>query len=138
MKEISGRKTNDCGATAVEFALVAPLLLILLLGIFEFGRAYNAQITLTQAAREGVRVMVLEDDATVAKSSTRQAAVLLDPALMTITISSRKPDGSGSVLPEKCALGHQVTVAISYPLDTLTGFFGPITLAGQGVMRCGG
>ena len=36
-------KTSERGAVAVEFALLAPVLVMLLLGITEFGRAYNAQ-----------------------------------------------------------------------------------------------
>ncbi len=52
-------KTSERGAVAVEFALLAPVLIMLLLGIMEFGRAYNVQITLSSAAREGVRVMAI-------------------------------------------------------------------------------
>ncbi len=52
-------KTTERGAVAVEFALLAPVLVMLLLGIMEFGRAYNAQVTLSSAAREGVRVMAI-------------------------------------------------------------------------------
>jgi glucokinase len=37
----------------VEFALLLPLVLLMLFGIIDFGRALNAQITITQAAREG-------------------------------------------------------------------------------------
>ncbi len=48
------------GQSMVEFAVVIPLLLLLILAIFEFGRIYNAQIEVTQAAREGARAGVLE------------------------------------------------------------------------------
>ena len=53
------------GASLVEFALVVPLLVALLLGIIEFGWLFNAQITLTSLAREGARkaaVQEFEDD----------------------------------------------------------------------------
>jgi len=43
----------DQGAAAVEFAIMLPLLLLLIFGIIDFGRALNAQVTITQAAREG-------------------------------------------------------------------------------------
>ena len=56
-------KTTERGAVAVEFALLAPVLVMLLLGIMEFGRAYNAQVTLSSAAREGVRVMAINNNA---------------------------------------------------------------------------
>ena len=51
---------NDCAASAapaaVEFAFIVPLLILLVLGIAEFGRAFQVQGTLSAAAREGVRV----------------------------------------------------------------------------------
>lgn len=47
------------GAELVEFAFVIPLLVMLLLGIISFGRAWNAYETITRAAREGAREAVL-------------------------------------------------------------------------------
>jgi Flp pilus assembly protein TadG len=47
---------SERGAAAVEFALVLPLLLMLVFGMIDYGRAYNEQITLTQLAREGARL----------------------------------------------------------------------------------
>src|SRR5262245_20064217 len=52
-------RANDLGAAAVEFALVLPLLVILIFGIIDFGRMLNAKITLTEAAREGARATAL-------------------------------------------------------------------------------
>lgn len=49
------------GAAAVEFALVLPVLMLILLGIIEFGRAWNVKQTLTDAAREGARVAVVAE-----------------------------------------------------------------------------
>jgi Flp pilus assembly protein TadG len=46
---------DESGASAVEFALVLPLLLILVFGTITGGMLYNEQLTLTQAAREGAR-----------------------------------------------------------------------------------
>ncbi len=51
--------SRDRGSVAVEFALLLPVLLLLIFGIIDFGRAINAQITLTQAAREGARLASL-------------------------------------------------------------------------------
>lgn len=49
----------DEGAVAFEFALVTPLLVTMLLGIFWVGRGYNVYETITRAAREGARYAVL-------------------------------------------------------------------------------
>jgi Flp pilus assembly protein TadG len=52
---------DDRGAAAVEFALVLPLLLLILFGIIEFGRAWSVKQTLTDAAREGARIAVVSE-----------------------------------------------------------------------------
>jgi Flp pilus assembly protein TadG len=67
-------ESSERGAAAVEFAILLPLLLMLVLGTIEFGRAYNAQITLTNAARDGVRVMAIANDPTGAKTAAKNAA----------------------------------------------------------------
>ena len=47
------------GQSVVEFALVFPLLLLVLFGITEFGRAWATQNVLTSAAREGARLAIV-------------------------------------------------------------------------------
>jgi Flp pilus assembly protein TadG len=49
------RKKRDSGQTLVEFALIVPLLLLLVFGIVEFGRLFFAHHIITGAAREGCR-----------------------------------------------------------------------------------
>ena len=46
---------SEKGASAVEFAIILPILVILIFGIFEFAIAFNNYITITHAAREGAR-----------------------------------------------------------------------------------
>jgi Flp pilus assembly protein TadG len=46
---------NEKGASAVEFAFILPVLVMILFGIFQFGIAFNNWIALTHAAREGAR-----------------------------------------------------------------------------------
>ena len=52
---------SEKGAALVEAAVTLPLLLLVSVGIFEFGRAYQTWQVLTNAAREGARVAVLPD-----------------------------------------------------------------------------
>jgi Flp pilus assembly pilin Flp len=52
---------DERGAAAVEFAMVLPLLLVMLIGIFEFGRAWNIFQVITDTAREGARMAVVQD-----------------------------------------------------------------------------
>jgi Flp pilus assembly protein TadG len=125
------RWTSERGAAAVEFALVLPLLLLLVFGIVEFGRAFQVQATLSAAAREGVRVMAVQDDQAAARAAVRSASTGLPSVPSDIHIA---------VTPLSCsATAGNATVTIHYRLESLTGFFGwGYDLTGEGVMRCSG
>jgi len=128
-----GRWRAERGASAVEFALVAPLLILLVLGIAEFGRAFQVQGTLSAAAREGVRTMALQNDPAAARAAVRATAASLDPAVTNAQIA---------ISPAACPLSGGTTtvrLTISYDLPFFTGLFGAgVDLTGQGVMRCNG
>lgn len=124
------KPASERGAAAVEFALILPILVSLLIGIVEFGRAYNAQITLTAAAREGARVMAIQKSTTATQDAVKAASPSLNPQLTNTQIQ---------VSPSACAAGTNTTVTISYRLDFLTGFLvSGVDLTGKAVMRCGG
>ena len=55
------RLRNQCGAALIETAITIPLVLLVSVSIFEFGRAYQTWQVLTNAAREGARIAVLPD-----------------------------------------------------------------------------
>lgn len=112
-----------------------PLLLILVLGIVEFGRAYNIQTTLSGAARAGVRVMALDNSPAAARTSARDAAAPV------VNLSDSQIAVSPTLCPAAGTSGPvTASVTITYPVSFITGFFGtsPITLTGKGFMRCNG
>ena len=121
------RWCSERGAAAVEFALIFPILLALVLGTIEFGRAYNVQISLTHAARETARTMAITGVWTNAVTKGKAAAPSLVPADMTFSAN-----------PVSCTPGSMVEVTISYPLNTITGINPDMTLDGKAAMRCGG
>lgn len=128
-----GTTKGERGAAAVEFALVVPLLLLLVVGIAEFGRAYNISTTLASAARTGARTMALENSASAARTATQGAAtgLTLSASQITITPSSCPSPSTGTTT--------LVTVSVTYPMTFVTKLLGPsITLKGTGVMRCNG
>ena len=122
---------SERGAAAVEMAFVLPILLLLVLGITEFGRAFQVQATLAAAAREGVRVMAIEDDAAAARAAARAVSTSLSPALT---------DADITVTPTSCATTPgNASVVIAYTQPFLTSLFGTgIDLTAEGVMRCNG
>lgn len=134
----SGLKARDRGAAAVEFALCLPLLLLLVFGIIDFGRALNAQITLTQAAREGVRLAALGYSNAEVVARAQAAAPGLSG--VSVTIARSCAPGAGP------AADAQVDVSYSFqfvtPVGAIaglisgSGFGSPIVLTAQGVMPC--
>jgi len=76
---VDGRRvprSADRGSAAVEFAMVLPLLLLLVFGIIDFGRMLNAKITLNEAAREGARSAALQSEsAGIARAATLTADI---------------------------------------------------------------
>lgn len=122
-------RATERGAVAVEFAILAPVLVMLLLGIMEFGRAYSVQISLTNAAREGVRAMAINGSQTTARTAAKNAATQLRPALA---------DGNITFSAATCAVDSQMTVTVSYSLSTMTGIAGPFAMTSKGTMLCGG
>ncbi|GGU74665.1 TadE/TadG family type IV pilus assembly protein [Lentzea flava] len=130
-------QARDRGATAVEVALLMPILLILVMGIVDFGRALHAQITLTQAAREGARVAALKQPGPATR--TQNAATGLSGVGVSVT-----------ACPAASTPGADAEVQATYTFNFVTpigafaglfgggGFGGPITLSAKGVMPCEG
>jgi len=130
----------DRGAVAVEFALLLPMLLLIVFGIIDFGRALNAQVTLTQAAREGARVDSLGSASQVC-NRTKAAAIGLNLTCANVIVTYQCQTGDGQ---KNLDAQVQATDSFSFvtPVGAIAGLFGgsgfgsPITLSAQGVMPC--
>jgi Flp pilus assembly protein TadG len=125
----------DRGAAAVEFALLLPLLLLIVFGLIDFGRAINAQITLTQAAREGARALALGQS--TYQSRAQAAAIGLSGMTVTALPDSLGVTGcpTGSAQTGDDAVVH-VTYSFSF-ITPIGSIFGPTkTLTAEGVMPC--
>ena len=59
MRKANGRN-RERGAALIEAAVTIPMILLISVGIFEFGRAYQTWQVLTNAAREGARMAVID------------------------------------------------------------------------------
>ena len=72
------------GQALVEFALVLPIFLLILVALFDLGRAVFAYNTLTNAAREGVRLAIVNQDTAsiIARAKSQTAIIeLSDPSV---------------------------------------------------------
>jgi Flp pilus assembly protein TadG len=138
MRRRPARSTpRDRGAAAVEFALLLPMLLLLVFGIIDFGRALNAQITLTQAAREGARLASLGQSSANVSTATTNAATGLKP--VTVTVTTCQPS-TGTPADGTVKVSYKFTFVT--PLAAISGLFGKssfgsaMTLTATGVMPC--
>jgi Flp pilus assembly protein TadG len=99
------------GQSLVEFAMVAPLVLVLLFAIVDFGRAFQSWITVTNAAREGARLAATGATQQDVVARVQTAASGLSPALAGNQITVTNAQGT---------TGTSVTVRVSYPLQLIT------------------
>ena len=109
------RRLGERGTAIVETALTLPILLLVSVGIFEFGRAYQTWQVLTNAAREGARVAVLPNVAAGAPAARAlaylQSGALANADQATVALAEVPISLGGGVN----ATGSQVTV--SYPFE---------------------
>lgn len=113
----------------VEFALVIPLLLLLIFGIIQFGILFNNYLALTDAVRAGARQAAvsrgLPDPVAVTKTRVERSAAGLKPSNLVITVDPFDPtDGSAT-----WAQGGDVTVKATYPYAI--NLFGMVVMSGR-------
>jgi len=101
--------TDERGQAAVEFALVLPILMALLLGIIQFGIVFNNYVTITDAARAGARKAAvsrfLSDNGAAAKIVAHNSAQGLNQSKLGVTVTSTDWNTPGS----------DVVVTTTYP-----------------------
>jgi Flp pilus assembly protein TadG len=90
------RGRDGRGQSLVEFALVIPLFLLLLIAVFDLGRGVFAYNTLTNAAREGARMAIVNQDSAtiIARAKTSTAIVELNDPSVQIGFYVMADDGS--------------------------------------------
>ena len=117
----------------MEFAVVAPILFLLVFGMIEYGRLVMVQQVLTNATREGARKGVL-DGSTTSEVETTVTNYLTSANISgaTVTITPNPPNSAG--------FGEPVTVSVSIPFDQVSWlpapmFLGGVDMAATSVMR---
>jgi Flp pilus assembly protein TadG len=87
----------DCGSSAVEFALVFPLLLVLLFGVIDFGVLINTNVVIANATRDAARTASLGGSETEIRAQANAGLTSLfarDVAAVTVSVTCTKLSGS--------------------------------------------
>jgi Flp pilus assembly protein TadG len=140
------RRAGERGQALIETAVVLPLILLVSVGIFEFGRAYQTYEVLTNAAREGARVSIIpnttSDDVQARVLAYLQAGQIANASQATVSVNQSASISIGATTASASV------VSVSYPFSfmvlnpvanlvvngTLLGA-APITLAASAQMR---
>jgi len=111
MMRKANRRRGERGAALLEAAITIPMILLISVGIFEFGRAYQTWQVLTNAAREGARLAVLEAP-TDSEVRTRVRDYVTGGGLLTLSDSQIVVERA---VPLGAATASRVTV--NYPFE---------------------
>jgi Flp pilus assembly protein TadG len=119
---------DQTGAAAVEFALIASVLFVLVFGIIEFGRIFNELEVMNSAAREGARAAAVRGTFSDVQTATQNAAVPY--TLSEAPTANKVCDDSTS--------GQPVTVSWDQQFEIVTGLLPDFnqTISIQGTFRC--
>jgi Flp pilus assembly protein TadG len=132
---------GDQGAELIEMAIVTPLLLLLVMGIVDFGFLFQRYVVLTNAAVEGARVATLPGY-TVTDAQARVQAYASDggvPGLVTaVATPVSLPGAGGGTWPGvQMTVTHVYTLQYIAPIATLVGgsTASNVTLTARATMR---
>jgi Flp pilus assembly protein TadG len=132
----SGHKSR--GQALVEFALVIPLFLLMMVALFDLGRAVFAYNTLTNAAREGARLAIVNQyqPSIIARAKSQTAIIELDDPSVSVTFwqvaANGNPDMSKPQCDDLVAVGCLAVVKFEATYRPITPFVSNI-LFGSGV-----
>lgn len=126
---IQDRRGREKGAAAVEFALVLPILLVILMGVIDFGLYFYNDLQLTHVARDAARYLSVSDEA-----AANTAIDNGDDNLVSASITSR------AVTPAATQGGEStITLTAQYsfltPLPRLVGLGSTLDINASVVMR---
>jgi Flp pilus assembly protein TadG len=117
-------RSSQHGAAAVEFAIILPLLVSIVLGTIDWGYYFFVQQIVTNAAREGARVGTLYDPATPGS----EALALADAEVTAKSYLDRAGLEAAGATTLAAPNGNAIVVTVTYTTGSLTGFMDLIPL----------
>jgi Flp pilus assembly protein TadG len=117
-----GRRRSERGAVAVEFALIAPVLFLLIFGIIDFGFGFQAWDGSAAAAREGARVGIINPNVGDIEARVRAASSFLDQSRLNVAVTCSRGGSPFGPCPASTSWveGDIVRVTVTYDYGYIT------------------
>lgn len=122
-REPDQRARGDRGAAIVEFGIVAPLLLVLLFGVVEFGLMFGNKLDISQGAKEGARLASVNFQETSGTTGAAQTTEIVSATCQRMQVAANTSvtiDTSAGT-----AVGDLVIFTVESPYQPVTGAFDP-------------
>lgn len=119
MRVIDTRRKRSGAQSLVEFALVAPIFLMLIFGLIEGGRLLYAYNTVNHAAQESARVAILADTSSVSAVQNKAVQAANPLAINTSDVTVQVNNGSTSFGDRE--IGDRMKVTVTYNLVPVVG-----------------
>ena len=111
------------GQALVEFALILPIFILVLVGIFDFGRAVYAYNTISNASRQAVRLGIVDQNVIKIKADAVKASVSLGAGPADVDVFFKTPDLSANCTAP-VGVGCVVVVTVHYHYNAATPLIG--------------
>jgi Flp pilus assembly protein TadG len=112
------------GQSLVEFALILPLFLLILFGLIDLGRGVFAYNAIQNAAREGVRVAIVDQNTDVITAEVQQHAIGLGVDTSDVTLSFFQPGTASVPCVTPIAISCEVEILVDYRFTPATPIIG--------------
>ncbi|MBI5949804.1 MAG: pilus assembly protein [Chloroflexi bacterium] len=119
---LRGWRETDAGQSLTEFAMILPIMLVLLFGLVDFGRAFYSWLVITNAAREGARAGAVQQNSDAIRTRINESASGVSLSKLSITLSNVQG-----------ARGTPIVVDLSYDFDYVTPIGGILGLMGGSI-----
>ncbi len=125
-------RPNHKGQALVEFMLVVPILILIIVGVFDLGFGVYAYNVVSNSAREGARYGITKpDDPPGMTNQAISKSIGLDPSLITV-VGPQCTDSNNN--PSPCTFGNNLTITVRYNFRPVTLFFASFTVTGKSTM----
>ncbi len=123
---------RERGQATIEFAFVMPLLVLILMGVFDLGGAVYAYNVMSSAAREGARYGIFKPyDSDGIRNQAKANTAALNPNLISVTSRCKLVADNSTAA---CVKPNVLEVVVTYQFRPFTLLFSPLTLTGKSEM----